>query len=186
MAQAVPVGPGPSLRRPTDQLLTLVGWVVIALAVLTVVCAGVTAVSAYRAGLERIERDAAARTTVAGVLLDDAARGGPARPVRVSYADQQGRAQVGQVWATGRLTAGTPVRIEVDGNGRVGVARPTHGEAVVSAARVGIGTTLVGAFVLVLTWWGARRSVTARNHRAWEREWRLVEPRWSGRGTAAP
>ncbi len=186
MAQYVPVGPGPSLRRPTDRVLTVVGWVVISLAVLTAVCAGVTAVSAYRAGLERIERDAAARTTVTGVLLDDAVRGGPPRPVRVSYADQQGRAQVGQVSASGRLTAGTPVRIEVDGDGRVGVARPTHGEAVVSAAAAGIGTTLLGAFLLVLTWCGVRRSVTARNHRAWEREWRLVEPRWSGRGTAAP
>jgi hypothetical protein len=186
MAQGLPLGPGPSLRRTTDQVLTVVGWVVVALAVLTVVCAGVAAASAYRAGLERIERDAAARTTVTGVLLDDAARGVPTRPVRVSYADQQGRPQIGQVSATGRLTAGTPVRIEVDGDGRVGVARPTHGEAVVSAATAGVGTTLVGAILLVLTWCGVRRTVTARNHRAWEHEWRLVEPLWSGRGTAAP
>ena len=53
-------GPDP-LRRRTDRVLTVVGWVVVALAVLTAVCAGVAAATAYGAGLERIERDAPAR-----------------------------------------------------------------------------------------------------------------------------
>ena len=122
------------------------------------------------------------------MLLDDAqaVTGGPARPVRVSYVDQQGRSHVGQVPVTGRLPAGTPVRVEVDGSGRVGVEAPTHGDAVFSAVVAAVASVLLGAFLLLLTWYGVRRAATARNHRAWEREWRLVEPLWSGRGTAAP
>jgi hypothetical protein len=27
-----------------------------------------------------------------------------------------------------------------------------------------------------------RALITARNHGAWEREWRRIEPQWSGRG----
>src|SRR3712207_3005002 len=118
MARSGPVGPDRSLRRLTDRVLTVVGWVVVASGVLTVVCAAVAAVSVYRAGLERIERDSAARTTVAGVLLDDATPvgAGPRRPVRISYTDQWGRPHVGQVPVSGRLVAGTPVRVEVDGD----------------------------------------------------------------------
>ena len=186
MVQHVP-GPEPSLRRLTDRVLTLTGWVVTALGVLTLVCAGMAAASAYRGGLDRIERDAAGRTTVVGTLLDDATPvvGEPPRPVRVEYVDQQGRPHVGQVSVNGRLVAGTPVRIEVDGDGRVGVAPPTHGDAVFSAVTTAVGVTVLGAFVLVMAWFGVRRAVAARNHLAWEREWRQVEPRWSGRGTAA-
>jgi len=190
MSQYVPDRPGPdrSLRRWTDRLLTVVGWVVVALAVLTVVSAGAAAASAYRDGLDRIARDAAARTMVVGVLLDDAApvSSGPSRPVRVNYVDQTGRPRVGQVPVTGRLAAGTSVRIEIDGDGRVGVEPPSRGDAVFSAVSAGVAVILLGALLLGLTWSGCRRAVTARNHLAWERQWRLVEPQWSGRGTAAP
>lgn len=190
MSQYVPDPPGPdrSLRRWTDRLLTVVGWVVVALAVLTVVSAGVTAASAYRGGLDRIASDAAARTMVVGVLLDDAAPvgAGPSRPVRVTYVDQTGRPQVGRVPVTGRLLAGTSVRIEVDGDGRVGTDPPSRGDAVFAAISAGVAVTLLGAILLAMAWWGARHAVMARNHSAWEREWRLVEPQWSGRGTAAP
>jgi hypothetical protein len=185
MSQHMPIRP---LRRGTDRLLVVVGWVVIALAVLTVVCAGVAAASAYRGGLDRVERDAAARTTVVGVLLDDAAPvgSGPVRPVRVSYADQQGRSHVGQVSVTGRLVAGTPVRVEVDGDGRIGVDPPSRGDAVVAAVLAGLAVALLGLALLPALWCGARWAVARHNHAAWEREWRLVEPQWSGRGTAAP
>ena len=190
MSQYVPEswGPDRSLRRWTDRLLTVVGWLVVALSVLTVVSAGVAAASAYRGGLDRIARDAAARTMVVGTLLDDAAPvgSGPSRPVRVSYVDPSGRPHIGQVPVTGRLSVGTPVRIEVDGDGRVGVEPPSHGDAVFSAISAGVAVILLGGLLLVLAWLGARRALTARNHVAWERQWRLVEPQWSGRGTAAP
>jgi ABC-type amino acid transport substrate-binding protein len=180
--------PDRSPRRWTDGVLVVVGWVVAALAVLTVVCAGVAAASAYRGGLDRIARDAAARTTVVGVLLDDAAPvgSGPVRPARVSYVDPQGRAHVGQISVTGRLVAGTPVRVEVDGDGRIGVQPPSRADAVVAAVIAGLGVSLLGLALLPALWCGARCAVARHNHAAWEREWRLVEPQWSGRGTAAP
>jgi len=33
----------------------------------------------------------------------------------------------------------------------------------------------------VLAWLGILKAITARNEKAWEREWRLIEPQWSGR-----
>jgi hypothetical protein len=180
--------PGGSLRRRTDRLRCAAGWVLVLAAVCTLVVAGVAAASAYRQGIDRIQRDVAARTTVAGVLLDDAAPvgTGPVRPVRVSYVDRAGHPQIGQVPVTGRLLAGTPVRVEVDGNGRVGTEPPSRGDAVLSAVTVAAGVALLGGLLLGLVWLAVRCALTARNYVAWEREWRWIEPRWSGRGTAAP
>jgi hypothetical protein len=174
-------------RRRSERVQCAIGWMLLIAGLVTVVVAAFTASAAYRAGLERIKTDAAARTTVVGVLLDDAppVGSGPSRPTRVSYVDQVGRAQVGQVPVTG-LTAGTPVRVEVDGTGRVGVEAPSRGDAVFSAVAAATAVTLGGILLLVFAWMGIRAAVLATNCSAWEREWRLVEPRWSGRGTAAP
>jgi hypothetical protein len=173
-----------SLRRRSDRLRTVVGWILAAATLCLVATACFAALSAYRDGLDRIQRDAAARTTVVGVLLDDAAPAGsdPGRPVRVRYVDSLGRPHVGQVPVNGRLLAGTPVRVEIDGDGRVGVEPPTAGDAVLSAVTVASGVVLLGTLVLVLSWLGVRALITARNHVAWEREWRRIEPQWSGRG----
>lgn len=176
-----------SLRRRADRLQTLIGWVVVVAALLTVVWAVVAATSSYRAGLDRIARDAASRTTVVAVLLDSATAvdSGPPRPVRVSYVDALGRTHRGQVSVSGQLPAGTLVRVEVDGNGNVGVDPPTRGDAVFSAVAAAIGVALAGAVLLGGVWAGTRSLLTARNHTAWEREWRLIEPQWSGRGRTA-
>jgi hypothetical protein len=186
MSQYIPDGPVPDrpLRRRTDRLQTALGWMLVLAGLVTLLAAALTAASAYRDGLDRVQRDAAARTTVVGVLLDDASPigAGPQRPVRVSYVDPMGRAHVGQVPVTGRLLAGTSVRVEVDGDGRVGVEPPSRGDAVLSAVTAAIGVTLLGGVLLVLSWVGIRQAIAAHNHGAWEREWRQIEPRWSGRG----
>jgi hypothetical protein len=186
MSQNVPGRP--DLRRTTDRLQSVIGWVLLAATVCTLIGACGSAVSAYRNGLARIQHDAATRATVVGVLLDDAdaAASGPARPVRISYVDPAGRPHVGQLPISGRLLSGTHVRVEVDGDGRIGVPAPTQGDAVLSAAAVALGVGLLGGLLLGLTWFGVRFAVTARNHAAWAREWRWIEPQWSGRGTAAP
>ena len=177
-----------TLRRPTDRLQSVIGRVLLAVALCTLIGAVGATGSAYRNGLVRVQHDAATRATVVGVLLDDAdaAASGPARPVRISYVDPSGRPHIGQLPISGRLLTGTPVRVEVDGDGQIGVPAPTRGDAVLSAAAVALGVTLLGGLLLGLTWFGVRRGVTARNHAAWARDWRRIEPQWSGRGTAAP
>lgn len=186
MSQHIPDRPvpAPPLRRRTDRLQSAAGWLLLLASLLTLVIAAVSASSAYRDGLDRMQRDVAARSTVVGVLLDDASPvgAGPERPVRVSYVDQTGRPHIGQVPVTGRLLAGTPVRVEVDGDGRVGTEPPSRGDAMLSAVSVAVGITLLGGMLIVLSWLGIRRAIAARNHAAWEREWRQIEPRWSGRG----
>jgi hypothetical protein len=186
MSQHIPDGPVPDrpLRRRSDRVQSAAGWLLVFASLLTLIIAALGATSAYRDGLDRMQRDAAARSTVAAVLLDDAAPvgSGPERPVRVSYVDPMGRPHVGQVPVTGRLLAGTPVRVEVDGDGRVGVEPPSRGDAVLSAVSVAVGVTLLGGLLIVLSWFGIRHAVAARNYAAWEREWRWIEPQWSGRG----
>ena len=186
MSQYIPDRPVPDrpLRRLTDRVQRAAGWVLVLAGLVTLLVAALTAASAYRDGLDRVQHDAAARTTVVGVLLDDASPvgAGTQRPVRVSYVDLAGRAHVGQVPVTGRLLAGTPVRVEVDGDGRVGVEPPSRGDAVLSAVTAAVGVILLGGVLLVLSWIGIRQAVAARNHVAWEREWRRIEPQWSGRG----
>jgi len=188
MSQHIPERPVDRLpRRRSERVQCAVGWLILLAGVVTLVLAAVASSAAYRSGLERIRQDAAARTTVVGVLLDDAAPvGSRSRPIRVSYVDQSGRSQVGQIPVTGSLLAGTPVRIEVDGDGRLGVEPPTRGDAVFSAVAVATAVALGGCLLLVFAWMGVRALVISRNCVAWEREWRLVEPQWSGRGTAAP
>jgi hypothetical protein len=189
MSQPIPDRPVDRLpRRRTDQLQRTIGWMLLLAGVLTLAAAALVSSSAYQAGLERIRQDAAARTTVVGVLLDDAppVGSGPSRPTRISYVDPAGRPQIGQVPITGNLDAGTPVRVEVDGAGRVGVEPPTDGDALFSAVAAATAVTLGGFLLLVFAWMGVRALILSRNCCAWEREWRLVEPGWSGRGTAAP
>jgi hypothetical protein len=187
MSRCVPDGPaaeGPSrLPRRTDRVQRAIGLLLVLAGLAVLLVAVFAGMSAYRDGLDRVARDAAARTTVVGVLLDDATPVGddPRDGVRVSYVDPMGRPHIGRVPVTGQLPAGTPVRVEVDGDGRVGVEPPSHGDAVLSGLTVGVGTAVLGAVLLVLTWAGVRLAVAARNSAAWEREWRLIEPRWSGR-----
>jgi hypothetical protein len=185
MSQYIPDRPfsGGSLRRRADRLQRAVGWVLVAAAVCTLIAAACAAVSAYHAGIDRMRHEAATRTSVVAVLLDDAApvAAGPSRPVRISYVDPQGRPRMGQIPVTGRMLAGTQVRVEVDGDGRVGVEPPSRADAVLAAATVAVGVGLLGGLVLGLAWLGVRCAVTARNYAAWAREWRWVEPQWSGR-----
>ena len=188
MSQRYPDRPVDRLpRRRSECIQCAIGWTILFAGVLTFVAAFMVSSWAYQAGLDRIAHDAAARTTVVGVLLDDAppVGSGPSRPTRVSYVDQTGRTQVGQIAVTGNLEVGTPVRVEVDGSGRVGVEPPSRGDAVFSAVAAATAVVLGGVLLLVFLWLGVRALVLSRNCSAWEREWRLVEPQWSGRGTAA-
>jgi hypothetical protein len=188
MSQRFPDDPVDRLpRRRSDCVQCVIGWILLFAGMLTFVAAYLVSSSAYQAGLDRIEQDAATRTTVVGVLLDDAppVGSGPSRPTRVSYVDQTGRPQVGQIAVTGNLVVGTPVRVEVDGNGRVGVEPPSRGDALFSAVAAATAVVFGGILLLVFVWLGVRALVLSRNCSAWEREWRLVEPQWSGRGKAA-
>jgi hypothetical protein len=178
------LGRGRPLRRRTDRVRAAVGWAIVVAELLTLVLAVLAGLAAYRDGLDRAHREAAARTTVVAVLLDDAPRlerAASPNPVRASYTDQAGRARTAQVPVSGFMPAGTRVRVEVDADGQVGVDPPSPGDAVLSGVTVGTGLGIVGSLLLMLAWLGVRHAVAARNVAAWEREWRLVEPRWSGR-----
>ena len=132
MSQRIPDRPvGRLPRRRTERAQCAIGWMLLLAGVLTIVAAVLLSSSAYRAGLQRVEDDAAARTTVVGVLLDDAppVGSGPSRPTRVSYVDQMGRPQVGRLGpeptggASSSSTPTTVVRAAASSSTRCSPAR---------------------------------------------------------------
>ncbi|WP_133305598.1 hypothetical protein [Streptomyces sp. AcE210] len=92
--------------------------------------------------------------------------------------------------ATVRVAAGTPVGgtvgVWVDDAGREAHAPRSDGELASNA----VGTGAVAFGVLTLSAAGAvglrLRRVEARSLAEWDREWQLVEPRWSGRMRREP
>jgi hypothetical protein len=87
--------------------------------------------------------------------------------------------------ATIPVPAGTPVGgrvlVWVDDAGREALAPRSEGD--VASSAVATGTAAFGLLVLSAAGviWRRLRWVEARRLAEWEREWQLVEPRWSGR-----
>jgi hypothetical protein len=178
-----PYVPERPLLHPAARLRRAVGWLAVLGALSVLLGAVVAARAAYADGLDRVARETATRTTVVATLLEDvdAAAVGPPAPVRVRYLDPAGHPRVGQIEITGRLRAGTPVRVEADAAGIVGTTRPTGGDALIGALAAGTAVAVLGGGLLLLLVLAGRAALAARAAAAWDREWRAVEPRWSGR-----
>lgn len=143
--------------------------------------------STYEAGL-RAERMPAGRHQVTAVLTEDAVRPRPPflenRPptkVLVAAAWQDaGTTRTGQVWVPVGRQAGSTVRIWVNGTGGRVAAPQTRTQTRWFTALTGTGCVLG----LTLLWWLSRRLVRRaflrRQLAAWEAEWAVVGPEWTG------
>ena len=169
-------------RRGADRVQTVAGWTLVAAALLTALLTVSVGAAAYRDALDRVHRDAAERTVVDAVLLEDTpARTGAIAWAPVRYVDRTGEQRTGRVPVVGTRPAGSTVPVELDGTGRAGVDRLSRGDAVLSGIAAGSGVVVVGGLLLVLAWLAVRRAVAAAKAASWEREWARVEPEWSGR-----
>ncbi|MFC5992882.1 hypothetical protein ACFQE5_01505 [Pseudonocardia hispaniensis] len=181
-------GDGPIPRRGTDRVADVVGWLLSVLGLLAVVTAVLVSAQVHRTVLARAEFEGATRTQVQAIVVEDgvalaAPEGGPLaiRWVQARWTAPDGIEHIGPVAVRGGVEAGASVPIWVD---RMGLAVPAPAEpglAVAAAVLAGITLTSGAAFLLWLTWHGVQRWIFARNAARWERDWAVVEPRWSGR-----
>ena len=166
--------------RATDRVEDAVAWLLAALALSTVLLAFAVGGAGYAAAQDRARAEAAERVAVRAVLGEPATGYGPQQlPARWTGPD--GIAVTGRVPVRDQRPAGAEVRVWLDRAGHVtDPPMPESAAAVVGWIR-GLLVALCGWALLGLAWVGVRRTVAARNAAAWARDWRRVEPSWSGR-----
>ena len=169
-------------RRITDRVEDAAAWLLMALALITVLGAVAIGGAGYSGALERVRAETAERTTVRAVLAEPATTFGP-QQVRATWTGPDGVAVTGQVPVRDQRPAGAEMRIWLDAGGRVASAPMDHGAAVVVGWIRGVLAALCGWSLLALAWTGVRRAVAARNAAVWQRDWERIEPLWSGRAT---
>jgi hypothetical protein len=177
--------------RPADRLEDVAAWVLMSLALLTVLAAVVVGRSAFDVALTR--GHVAGATPVRAVLLADAvptpAAGTgapdsspmPSRLVPVAWTGSDGVERTAELAVPAPMPAGTEVTMWLNGD-----RQPTTGAAARPQAMVfgiGVGRTVATFFwALLAVAWGAVQRISAACHAAaWAREWARVEPLWSRR-----
>lgn len=167
----------------------MTAWILVSLGL---VCVALSLVVGLRVDGDLVRRahdEAASRTQVAAVVLQDAApladtidQGASlVAQVPVRYQDTDGVVRQGLASVDGTPRAGQTVRAWVDRQHQL-VPAPTNPDDAMAAGWVAGGVmTAVTLALLVLAWFGIRHLTLLRNCAQWEREWELVEPGWSGR-----
>lgn len=90
----------------------------------------------------------------------------------------------GRVPADRGLRAGSPVQVWVDAAGRPAPRPVTAARAAAIGVLVGAAAWATAVLVLALGFWLVRRGLDRHRSRAWSREWALIAPDSSGRGTS--
>jgi hypothetical protein len=184
-----PSQPGRIPKRGTDWVEDSAAWTLAALALLGAVLAMIIGFHVHGSLLERARTEAASRTPVRAVLLQNVAPmpevgdagSGPLTQVPVRWVDADGAVREGNATVDGALRAGDPTVVWVDRSHHL-VSPPTRAADATAAGYVASGITLfVIIAVLTMAWFGIRQLAIARNCVRWGREWAEVEPRWSGR-----
>lgn len=176
-------------RRLTDRVEDAVAWLLSSAALLVGMVAVVVGMSVVRDGEVSARVEARERVQVRVVLLADA----DIAPAPDGYSVAQavevpgrwllpdGSERVAPVRTDERAAAGTEVSRWVDRSLRPVPAPAGEGRALVDGILRAILVGLLGWAGVLLSWLGVRRWTAACNATGWAREWRRVEPTWSGR-----
>jgi hypothetical protein len=176
-------------RRGTDWVETTTAWLVVSLGLVCLAVSLVVGVRVHAGLMDRAHQEAATRTPVRAVLLDDSTPLTSAvdqgsvlvAQVPVRYLDPNGAVREGLASVGGALGAGDTVTIWLDRAHHI-VPRPTGSDDAAAAGYVSGGLVLVVSLaVLSLVWIAIRHVTLLRNCARWAREWAVVEPLWSGR-----
>lgn len=176
-------------RRSSDRVEDAVAWLFSSLALLTVVVACVVGVTAAGTAAERARIEARERVPVRVILLEPAevlpAADGTSLPtpieVRARWILPDGSERTAPVTTAVRSEAGAELRKWVDTAGRPVSPPMSSTTGLLESVLAGVAIALGGWLTLLVTWWGLRGCTGARNAARWTREWRQVEPVWSGR-----
>ncbi|MGP4048221.1 Rv1733c family protein [Streptomyces sp. 2A115] len=167
------------LRRRSD---TLEGWVVLAVWTLTLL-AGALAGLATAQSVEHSLADQRAEWRPVLALLTERAPGTTASGAERVWAEVRwtatdGSAHTGQTRVEAGSTAGTPVTVWTDGDGRLATKPATRAQAALRGALVG---TLVGMSAAAVPYGGGRlvrERLERRRLDRWDAEWEQVGPQW--------
>jgi hypothetical protein len=154
--------------RPTDRAEYVLGRVLVMGVLLLVVMSASAFAAGYSTRMGRGHDTAGATATA--LEPDRGAAPTAARPGETTPA--------GPVLGSGSA-AGVGVGIWVDERGRPVPQPPGADRALLRAATDAATVLIAGGALLGGLWWAARRAITSRNLRRWEREWRRVGPEWS-------
>jgi len=178
-------------RRRSDRLEGLTTWFLCCLGVALVVGIVVVSAGVYGRAEVQARTEAADRTQVQAVLLEDVsliATNGLSAPVPASvrWTAPDGVEHFGRADVAGPAQSGSEVTAWVTRNGDL-VSRPVsaHAGIIVSVA-VALTIALAGSAMLIALACLERRWLRAVRASEWEREWRRVEPLWSGRADFGP
>ena len=175
------------LERQSDRLERRLRLLVLALRMVGLPMAGWSAGStAYGHFSQLRAAQLAGRHAVTAQLVSDAQIGGdrltgqtrPRAPVR--WSDRQGvHVTVAQVGTWQRK--GSTATVWLDARGNVTSPPDTPDRAATAGLTVGLGAATGVAAMVGGAWKGVRVSLDRRRFAQWDREWELVEPRWTGR-----
>ncbi len=173
-------------RRSTDWFEDAVAWLLSAAAVLGLGVALAVGLSQFATASDRARVEAATSIPVRATLVDDAASESVTGmmplvqvPAGVTWTGPDGTPRRGSVAVAAGARAGTTVPVWLTRDGVLTGAPTTPAEAIGVGVGAGLTVVLVDGCVIVAAWPAARRLALALNARAWEREWRRVEPLWS-------
>lgn len=175
------------LKRSSDRLQTrarVVCFVVFLLGCVAAVFVGHAAYEQETARAHLDERNgyqAKARVVSTAVSAADPQSGATQRVLNVVWTDPQGGQHKQRLVLSDGRRAQQSVKVWVDSNDRASMRRPPSDRAVAS----GIGAGMLSVFAvtfLLLCWYGlVVIALDRRRMKAWQREWKLVEPEWRRR-----
>jgi len=177
------------MRRGTDRVEAALRLVVILLAVVAVPGAAVAAGRwADHYALHRAELQRAVDHQVTAVLLEDAPAAGIPNPytnvqtswVAARWQPPGQQARTGEVLALAGMHRGSTVRTWVDQSGAVTDPPLEHRVVVGDVWLAVMATCLLSWLLLLAAGVLVRRGLDRRRLRAWEAEWRVSGPLWSG------
>jgi len=181
-----PKGTNP-LRRTTDRIEAWWSGFLLLVLVLGLPMASVSAgLAAYKSAMRTVQGQSAERHQVTARLTSapDAAPGSAAdekQKVQLSWTGKDGRQQTGTAHVPLDKTAGSTVRIWVDGEGTVQDPPMSAANAKATGWLMG-GMTAVGVYAgFVAVRKGMHVALNRRRYAQWDTEWDLVEPLWSAR-----
>ncbi|WP_431682485.1 Rv1733c family protein [Kitasatospora sp. KL5] len=173
------------LCRPTDRSRSRLFLAALLLAVLSVASAVAVSqllLNGMRADAHRTaeHRHRVTATTVAAAVREPGQQAGSAR-AEAEWTLPGTGGRVGTVDAPLGAPTGTKVPLWVDDDGAPAAPPRSDGELVASAASYGLVVLSGAAAVSAAACTARRRALDRRADGAWEADWALVEPRWSGR-----
>jgi hypothetical protein len=177
----------PGLERRSDRLERRLRLLVMAVLMVGLPITAWTAGSAAYSHYSQLRKaQLAERHPITARLVSDAPVGGdrptgqtrPRAPVQ--WSDHLGvHITLASVEAWERK--GSTATVWLDSRGNVVPAPVPPDRAATAGTGVGLATATGVAVIMASAWKGVRMSLDRRRFAQWDREWELVEPRWTGR-----